>query len=55
MTPGRRHTVMASSRAEAEELVPDAFVQLVTHWDRVSRYDQPEAWVRPDDPGEQGR
>ena len=42
----RSLTVMASSRAEAEELVQDAFVKLLPRWGRVSRYDQPEAWVR---------
>lgn len=31
---------------EAEEAVQDAFVRLMGQWPRVSRYDDPEAWVR---------
>lgn len=31
---------------EAEEAVQDAFVRLMARWPRVSRYDDPEAWVR---------
>lgn len=42
----RALTVMAASRAEAEELVQDAFVKLVPRWDRVGKYDQPESWIR---------
>ena len=30
----------------AEEITQDAFVQLLVHWDKVSRYERPEAWVR---------
>lgn len=33
-------------RDEAEEAVQDAFVRLIGSWSRVSRYDDPEAWVR---------
>jgi len=36
----------AGSRAEAEECVQEAFVRLLGHWSRVSRYDDPEAWLR---------
>lgn len=32
--------------AAAEDVTQDAFVQLYVHWRKVSRYDQPEAWVR---------
>jgi RNA polymerase sigma-70 factor (ECF subfamily) len=39
-------TAMSGSRADAEELVQEAFVSLLPRWGRVSRYDQPEAWVR---------
>ncbi|MDT7572232.1 MAG: hypothetical protein QOE05_2406 [Actinomycetota bacterium] len=39
-------TAMTGSRADAEELVQEAFASLVPRWGRVSRYDQPEAWVR---------
>jgi RNA polymerase sigma-70 factor (ECF subfamily) len=33
-------------RHEAEEAVQDAFVRLMGVWPKVSRYDDPEAWVR---------
>ena len=39
-------TVTAGSRAEAEEVVQEAFVRLVPRWTRVSTYDDPEQWVR---------
>jgi RNA polymerase sigma-70 factor (ECF subfamily) len=39
-------TVAAGSRAEAEEVVQEAFVRLVPRWEKVSRYDDPEQWVR---------
>lgn len=37
---------VCGSRDEAEEAVQAAFVRLVAAWDRVSSYDDPEAWVR---------
>jgi RNA polymerase sigma-70 factor (ECF subfamily) len=36
----------AGGRAEAEEVVQEAFVRLLGRWPTVSRYDDPEAWVR---------
>ena len=33
-------------RHEAEEVVQDAFVRLIGQWSSVSRYDNPEAWLR---------
>ena len=30
----------------AEDITQDAFVQLLKHWKKVSRYDRPGAWVR---------
>lgn len=36
----------AGSRVEAEECVHEAFVQLLRRWPQVSRYDDPEAWLR---------
>src|SRR6266536_1991640 len=30
----------------AEDITQDAFVQLLRHWNKVSRYDRPGAWVR---------
>ena len=38
--------VVAQDRGEAEEAVQDAFVRLLGQWPKVSRYDDPEAWVR---------
>lgn len=37
---------MADGVADAESCVQDAFVQLLPRWQRVRRYDDPEAWVR---------
>lgn len=37
---------VCGDRHEAEEAVQDAFVRLMGAWPRVSRYDDPEAWVR---------
>jgi RNA polymerase sigma-70 factor, ECF subfamily len=37
---------VARDRQEAEEAVQDAFVRLMGQWSKVSRYDDPEAWVR---------
>jgi RNA polymerase sigma factor (sigma-70 family) len=30
----------------AEDVAQQAFIQLLVHWRKVSKYDQPEAWVR---------
>jgi RNA polymerase sigma factor (sigma-70 family) len=30
----------------AQDITQDAFVQLLKHWEKVSRYDRPGAWVR---------
>lgn len=38
--------VVAQDRADAEEAVQDAFVRLLGQWPKVSRYEDPEAWVR---------
>jgi RNA polymerase sigma-70 factor (ECF subfamily) len=37
---------VAGDRSEGEEAVQEAFVRLIGRWDRVSKYDDPEAWVR---------
>lgn len=37
---------VCGDRHEAEEAVQDAFVRLMGAWAKVSRYDDPEAWVR---------
>ena len=38
--------VLCGRRSVAEELAQDAFVAAFRHWDRVSGYDDPAAWVR---------
>jgi RNA polymerase sigma-70 factor (ECF subfamily) len=38
--------LVANDPSDAEEVVQDAFVRLIDHWPKVSRYDDPEAWVR---------
>jgi RNA polymerase sigma factor (sigma-70 family) len=30
----------------AEDIAQDAFIQLLRHWKKISRYDRPGAWVR---------
>lgn len=37
---------VAQDQTEAEEAVQDAFSRLIGQWSKVSRYDDPEAWVR---------
>jgi RNA polymerase sigma-70 factor (ECF subfamily) len=39
-------SLLTGSRAEAEDIVQEAFVRLVPRWQKVSRYDAPEAWLR---------
>lgn len=39
-------TLVAGSRADAEDAVQDAFVRLIPRWTTIARYDDPEAWVR---------
>jgi RNA polymerase sigma factor (sigma-70 family) len=45
------HVVLTSylivhDRQRAEDVAQEAFIQLFTHWNKVSRYQQPGAWVR---------
>lgn len=37
---------VAGDRDEAEEAVQEAFIRLIGRWGSVSRYDDPEAWLR---------
>lgn len=37
---------VCDGREDAEEVVQEAFVRLVPRWPQVSRYDDPEGWVR---------
>lgn len=39
-------TVVCGNAADAEEVVQEAFARLIPAWDRVRRYDDPEAWLR---------
>jgi RNA polymerase sigma-70 factor, ECF subfamily len=39
-------SVLCGRTGVAEELAQDAFVSAYRHWDRISRYDDPGAWVR---------
>lgn len=39
-------TVVAGSRAAAEDCANEAFTRLVLHWNKVSKYDSPIAWLR---------
>jgi RNA polymerase sigma-70 factor (ECF subfamily) len=38
--------VMTGSRAEAEDVVQEAYARAWQHWGRVSGYSDPEGWVR---------
>ena len=38
--------LILGDRGRAEEVTQEAFIQLLTHWRKVSRYERPEAWVR---------
>jgi RNA polymerase sigma factor (sigma-70 family) len=42
----RTVTLVLQDRDKARDVAQEAFVQLLTHWDKVSRYDRPDAWVR---------
>jgi RNA polymerase sigma factor (sigma-70 family) len=37
---------IVDDRSQAEDIVQEAFVQLVRHWNKVSAYDEPGAWLR---------
>jgi RNA polymerase sigma factor (sigma-70 family) len=38
--------LIVHDRQRAEDVAQEAFVQLLAHWSKVSRYQQPGAWVR---------
>ncbi|WP_337926513.1 SigE family RNA polymerase sigma factor [Kribbella sandramycini] len=37
---------IGGSRPDAEEVAQDAFVKLLGRWEQISKYEDPEAWVR---------
>ncbi len=38
--------LVVRDRGRAEDVAQEAFVQLLRHWKKVSRYEMPDAWVR---------
>ena len=38
--------LILGDKARAEDVTQEAFIQLLSHWKKVSRYERPEAWVR---------
>lgn len=38
--------LIVNDRGSAEDIAQDAFVKLLDNWAKVSRYEQPDAWVR---------
>ena len=38
--------LIVHDRGRAEDVTQEAFIKLLTHWRRVSRYERPDAWVR---------
>lgn len=39
-------TAIGGSRGDAEEVAQEAYVRLLSRWERVRGYDDPESWVR---------
>jgi RNA polymerase sigma factor (sigma-70 family) len=46
--PGVLRTVflILHDRGRSEDVTQEAFIQLLVHWKKVSRYERPDAWVR---------
>lgn len=38
--------LVLGDRQEAEDVAQEAFLRLLKHWKKVSKYDRPDAWVR---------
>jgi RNA polymerase sigma-70 factor (ECF subfamily) len=38
--------LILNDRGRAEDITQEAFIQLLSHWKKVSRYERPDAWVR---------
>ena len=42
----RTVTMITHDSEVARDVAQEAFIQLLRHWRKVSRYDRPDAWVR---------
>lgn len=42
----RTVAVVLQDREQARDVAQEAFIQLMRNWDKVARYERPEAWVR---------
>ena len=42
----RTSYLIVHDRQGAEDVAQEAFIQLLAHWAKVSKYERPEAWVR---------
>ncbi len=42
----RTSYLIVHDRQRAEDVAQEAFIQLLAHWNKVSRYQEPGAWVR---------
>lgn len=42
----RTVSLIVGDRGHGEEIAQDAFVRLLDHWEKVSGYERPDAWVR---------
>jgi RNA polymerase sigma factor (sigma-70 family) len=38
--------LILGDRGKAEDVTQEAFIQLLSHWKKISRYERPGAWVR---------
>lgn len=42
----RTSYLIVHDRQRAEEIAQEAFIQVLAHWGKVSKYERPAAWVR---------
>jgi len=38
--------LILGDRGKAEDVTQEAFIQLLSHWKKIARYERPDAWVR---------
>jgi RNA polymerase sigma-70 factor (sigma-E family) len=38
--------LILGDKGKAEDVSQEAFIQLLSHWKKISRYERPDAWVR---------